>query len=70
MLQVQLSVYGDSLGRNLKELKGFIDSNLQGAPLIFLLEAYATRLHVTLLLMLRVRGRCRLSDPAILWQVP
>ena len=29
--QVQLSTYGDSLGTNLKDLKQFIDSNLQGA---------------------------------------
>ncbi|CAL8469192.1 g8733 [Coccomyxa elongata] len=28
--KVQLSVYGDSLGRNLKELRSFIDSQLQG----------------------------------------
>ena len=68
MLQVQLSVYGDSLGKNLKELKGFIDSNLQGAPLAFLLKAYATWLHIALLLVLRVRDHYMLTDSAILWQ--
>ena len=30
VLQVQLSTYGDSLGKNLKDLKQFIDNNLQG----------------------------------------
>ena len=29
---MQLSTYGDSLGTNLKDLKQFIDTNLQGAP--------------------------------------
>ena len=29
--QIQLSTYGDSLGGDLKALKGFIDRNLQGA---------------------------------------
>jgi hypothetical protein len=29
---VQLSTYGDSLGRDIKELKQFIDRNLQGLP--------------------------------------
>ncbi len=28
--QVQLSTYGDSLGKNLTELREFIDNNLQG----------------------------------------
>jgi hypothetical protein len=32
-LQVQLSTYGDSLGHNLKELRHFIDNNLQGVSL-------------------------------------
>ena len=31
LLQVQLSTYGDSLGKNIGELKQFIDQNLQGA---------------------------------------
>ncbi len=31
-MQIQLSTYGDSLGGDLKALKGFIDRNLQGAP--------------------------------------
>jgi len=34
VLQVQLSTYGDSLGKDLKELRSFIDSNLQGELLI------------------------------------
>ena len=29
-MQIQLSTYGDSLGGDLKALKGFIDRNLQG----------------------------------------
>ena len=28
--QVQLSTYGDSLGKDLKDLKTFIDNNLEG----------------------------------------
>ncbi len=31
IVQIQLSTYGDSLGGDLKALKGFIDRNLQGA---------------------------------------
>lgn len=30
MAQVQLSTYGDSLGKDLKDLKTFIDNNLEG----------------------------------------
>ena len=36
VMQVQLSTYGDSLGKNLKDLKHFIDNNLQGAPVAYI----------------------------------